>query len=169
MNLVLKTLLGLGLATSLTACSGFSIGDDRTPSEQGSSILDDSSGPGLFDGLGGDKKQQGSSIGINSYLWRATLDTLSFMPLSSADPFGGVIITDWYTNPEKTDERFKATAYILDTRLRADGLKVAVFKQMNRGGTWVDMPVTPETELQIENAILMRARQLKLSGVKAIQ
>ncbi len=73
-------------------------------------------------------------IGVNGYLWRATLDTLSFMPLDSADPYGGVIITDWYTNPEKPDERFKCTVYILDARLRADGLNVAVFKQ-NRDAT----------------------------------
>jgi len=70
-----------------------------------------------------------AAIGVNGYLWRATLDTLSFMPLQSADPYGGVIVTDWYTNPEKPDERFKCTVYILDSRLRADGLNVAVFKQ----------------------------------------
>src|SRR5512145_1249877 len=70
-----------------------------------------------------------AAIGVNGYLWRATLDTLSFMPLQSADPYGGVIITDWYINPEKPDERFKCTVYILDSRLRADGLNVAVFKQ----------------------------------------
>ena len=69
------------------------------------------------------------AIGVNGYLWRATLDTLSFMPLASADPYGGVVITDWYINPEKPAERFKCTVYILDARLRADGLNVAVFKQ----------------------------------------
>ena len=68
-----------------------------------------------------------TQIGVNSYLWRATLDTLAFMPLASADPYGGTIITDWYVNPEKPDERFKCTVYILDSRLRADGLKVSVF------------------------------------------
>src|SRR4249919_2068039 len=72
---------------------------------------------------------QAGAIGVNGYLWRATLDTLAFMPLVSADPYGGVIVTDWYTNPEKPDERFKCTVYILDSRLRADGLNVAVFKQ----------------------------------------
>ena len=90
---------------------------------------------GLFggDGLnifGKDKDSQkggGSGIGVNSFLWRATLDTLSFMPLNSADPFGGVIITDWYTPPESSDERFKLTAYILGTALRSDAIKVSVF------------------------------------------
>jgi hypothetical protein len=106
-------------------------------------------------------------IGVNGYLWRATLDTLSFMPLASADPYGGTVITDWYTNPEKPDERFKCTVYILDSRLRADGLKVSVSKQ-NRDatGNWVDSVTAAQTETDIENAILTRARQLRLSNVK---
>jgi len=108
-----------------------------------------------------------SAIGVNGYLWRATLDTLSFMPLASADPYGGVIITDWYVNPEKPDERFKCTVYILDARLRADGLNVAVFKQ-NRDvtGAWVDAPHAAQTETDIENSILTRARQLRLSNIR---
>jgi hypothetical protein len=103
---------------------------------------------------------------VNSYLWRATLDTLAFMPLQSADPYGGVVITDWYANPEKPDERFKATVYILDTRLRADGLNVTVFKQArDAAGGWIDAPVADQTETDIENAILTRARQLRLSNL----
>ena len=108
-----------------------------------------------------------AAIGVNGYLWRATLDTLSFMPLQSADPYGGVIITDWYTNPEKPDERFKCTVYILDARLRADGLNVAVFKQnKDASGAWVDAPSATQTETDIENSILTRARQLRLSNIK---
>lgn len=108
-----------------------------------------------------------AAIGVNGYLWRATLDTLSFMPLASADPYGGVVITDWYINPEKPDERFKCTVYILDARLRADGLNVAVFKQnKNAAGDWVDAPSTSQTETDIENSILTRARQLRLSNIK---
>lgn len=107
------------------------------------------------------------AIGVNGYLWRATLDTLAFMPLASADPYGGTVITDWYSNPEKPDERFKATVYILDSRLRADGLKVSVFKQTrDPGGSWVDSPTAAQTETDIENAILTRARQLRLSNVR---
>lgn len=107
------------------------------------------------------------SIGVNGYLWRASLDTLAFMPLASADPYGGVILTDWYVNPEKPDERFKATVYILDTRLRADGLNVAVFKQVkDAGGGWVDSPAADQTATDLENAILTRARQLRLSNIK---
>ena len=108
-----------------------------------------------------------ASVSVNGYLWRATLDTLSFMPLASADPYGGVIITDWYINPEKPDERFKATVYILDARLRADGLNVSVFKQTkDASGNWVDAPSAAQTETDIENAILTRARQLRLSNIK---
>ena len=108
-----------------------------------------------------------AAISVNGYLWRASLDTLSFMPLSSADPYGGVIVTDWYVNPEKPDERFKCTVYILDARLRADGLNVAVFKQ-NRDatGAWIDAPHAGQTETDIENSILTRARQLRLSNIK---
>jgi uncharacterized protein DUF3576 len=108
-----------------------------------------------------------AQIGVNGYLWRATLDTLSFMPLASADPYGGVIITDWYADPQKPDERFKCTVYILDARLRADGLNVAVFKQnKNAAGEWIDAPSTSQTETDIENSILTRARQLRLSNIK---
>ena len=107
-----------------------------------------------------------ASIGVNGYLWRATLDTLAFMPLVSADPWGGTVITDWYANPEKPDERFKATVYILDTRLRADGLKVTVNKQTkDASGQWTDSPTADQTETDIENAILTRARQLRLSNI----
>ena len=111
-------------------------------------------------------EQTTPAIGVNSYLWRATLDTLAFMPLSSADPYGGVVITDWYANPEQPNERFRATAYILDTRLRADGLNVTVFKQTrDASGAWADAPVAAQTETDLENAILTRARQLRLSDI----
>jgi hypothetical protein len=106
-----------------------------------------------------------AEIGVNGYLWRASLDTLAFMPLASADPYGGVIITDWYVNPEKPDERFKATVYILDTRLRADGLNVTVFKQVTVNGEWADTTASPQTETDLENAILTRARQLRLANI----
>jgi hypothetical protein len=107
-----------------------------------------------------------NAIGVNGFLWRATLDTLAFMPLVSADPYGGVIITDWYADPAVPNERFKATAYILDTRLRADGLNVAVNKQVkDASGAWVDAAVAEQTETDIENAILTRARQLRLSNI----
>jgi hypothetical protein len=111
---------------------------------------------------------QTPGIGVNAYIWRATLDTLAFMPLQSADPYGGVVITDWYVNPEKPDERFKVTVYILDTRLRADGLNVNVFKQIKGAdGAWVDAAATPQTSIDFENAILTRARQVRLSNLNS--
>ncbi len=105
-----------------------------------------------------------SGIGVNTFLWRAALETIEFMPLQSADPYGGVIITGWHSDAGAPNERFKATVYILDTRLRADGVKVSVFKQArDTTGTWRDSAVDPKTETQIENAILTRARELKIS------
>jgi hypothetical protein len=103
-------------------------------------------------------------VGVNSLLWRASLDTISFMPLISADPFGGVIITDWYTPPATPDERFKVNIYILGRALRADGIRASVFRQTNQGGTWADSPVALNTGTDLENAILTRARQLRMSG-----
>jgi hypothetical protein len=127
-----------------------------------------SSGGGGFLGIGRKAPVAPvAGIGVNAYLWRASLDTLAFMPLASADPYGGVIITDWYTNPEKPDERFKATVYILDTRLRADGLTVTVFKQVKGAdGNWADSSSSNQTQVDIENSILTRARQLRLSNIR---
>ena len=116
--------------------------------------------------FGGAKKREDTSpIGVNSFLWRASLDTLSFMPLASADPFGGVIITDWYTPPESANERFKMTVYILSRELRADGLRVAVFRQLSNGdGTWSDAEVDSATRVNLEDAILTRARELRIAS-----
>lgn len=124
--------------------------------------------PHLFGSRGNvPNPSQAASVSVNGYLWRAALDTLSFMPLASADPYGGVIITDWYTNPEKPDERFKCTVYILDSRLRADGLNVTVYKQTkDASGNWVDSPAASQTEVDLENAILTKARELRLSNIK---
>jgi len=108
--------------------------------------------------------QRPAGIGVNSFLWRASLDTISFMPLDQVDPFGGVIITDWYANPELPSERFQVTVSILDTRLRGDAPPVRVFRQeRNEAGEWIDASVTPQTAIDIENAILTRARQLRIS------
>ena len=153
--------LVLSLA-ALAACS--SGGSARTFQTQ-------ESGGGGFSLFGGGKKSSSTNagqpaIGVNGYLWRATLDTLSFMPLASADPYGGVIITDWFVNPDQPNERFKATVYILDSRLRADGLNVAVFKQVKDAqGNWTDAASAGQTETDLENAILTKARQLRLSTI----
>jgi len=115
-----------------------------------------------------DKSGGPAGIGVNSYLWRASLDTLAFMPLSSADPFGGVIITDWFSPPESPLERFKMTVYILDRRLRADALKVSVFRQTRAAPTagWNDSTIAKSTPIELENAILTRARQLRVAAVE---
>ena len=104
--------------------------------------------------------------GVNKYLWTATLETLNFMPLDFADPYGGLVSTEWYANPEAPAERFRATVYILDSRLRADALRVSVFRQQQQNALWVDAPVNGATAAQIENAILTRARQLRLDSIE---
>jgi len=142
-------------------------GPESSGSMPGGSILGDSN---LIFGTGkprpGDTGQGGSgsgggALGVNAYLWRGALDTLSFMPLASADPFGGVIITDWYTPPTSSDERFKATAYILGRELRSDGVRVSIFRQVLQDGHWVDASVSPVTVGEIENKVLSRARELR--------
>jgi hypothetical protein len=110
--------------------------------------------------------EETGGIGVNAYLWRASLDTLNFMPLASADPWGGVIITDWYSTPDKPDERMKATIYILDTRLRADGVSAAVFRETKVDGAWTTASVSADTNIALENAILSKARQLRLSTIQ---
>jgi len=123
-------------------------------------------GPGGVFGSKADRKEDnGSGVAVNAYLWRASLDTINFIPLVSADPFGGVIITDWYTPAEQPNERMKVQITILDRELRADGVRVAVFKQQTgpKGGGWVDAQVDPRTNIDIENAILTRARQLRIA------
>ncbi len=109
----------------------------------------------------------GGGIGVNSYLWRASLDTISFMPLASADPFGGVIITDWYAPPETNGERFKVNLFILGRDLRADGVRARVFRQIADGnGSWNDATVQSQTSIDLENAILTRARQLRIASLQ---
>lgn len=105
-------------------------------------------------------------IGVNAFLWRASLDTISFMPLKSVDPFGGVVISDWYTPQHSPDERLKVDILILDRQLRADGIKVSVFRQKYKSGRWVNAVVDPETTRALEDAILTRARQLKIDAGK---
>jgi hypothetical protein len=119
---------------------------------------------GLLSGVTGGGQRDGN-ITVNSYLWRASLDTISFLPLTTADPFGGVIISDWYSPPDTPAERFKVTVYILDRELRADGLRVAVFRQTRNGNTgWVEAKVDDRTGRDLENAILKRARQMRIRG-----
>jgi len=142
----MRILTVIALALVLAGCSS-----DNT--------MTDTSAGGTAISAGG-----GRTLGVNSYLWHATLDTLSFIPLSSADPFGGVVITDWYSAPEAPNERMKVTVYILDRNLRADGLKVAVFRQTKGADGWADAQVAADTSTKLEDAILTRARELRLAS-----
>jgi hypothetical protein len=118
---------------------------------------------GLSLGGGNKNKESSSPIGVNGFLWRATLDTLSFMPMTSADPFGGVILTDWYEDPNSRGDRLKITALILDRTLRADGIKISVFKQsLDANNLWRDKQVNVSVAKKIEDTILTRARELRI-------
>ena len=159
------SIAGCGLGTKVRGVGDDEYQDYRTKGGEQGKIGGDQ---GLVFGVGkgaGSKSDEGAALGVNAYLWRAALDTLAFMPLASADPFGGVIITDWYTPSEAPTERMKVQVTILDRELRADGVRVAVFKQQSnaKSGGWVDAPVDPHTNTDIENAILTRARQLRIA------
>ena len=108
---------------------------------------------------------QVTTIGVNSYLWRAALDTLSFAPMAQVDSNGGVIVTDWYANPNSPNDRVKVTVTILDRDLRADALRVAASRQVLRGGQWVEAPVTAATVQKLEEIILTRARDLRRNAI----
>jgi hypothetical protein len=134
----------------------------------GGSVLGGDGGLTIFGGPPTDESESGQGgpgITVNAFLWRASIDTVSFMPLASADPFGGIIITDWYQPPESPGERFKVNVFILTRDLRADGIRTAVFRQANQDGSWVDSPVDKQTATDLENAILKRARELRIASL----
>jgi len=118
-------------------------------------------------GFGDKKESTGGGVGVNTFLWRATLDTLSFMPLVSADPFGGVIITDWYADSETAIEKFKVVAYIIGTELRVDGIKISIFKKIkDTEGNWLDKKSSKILQNKVEDAILTKARKYKIQNIK---
>lgn len=118
----------------------------------------------------GDDKDKGDALPVNKFLWQASLDTLDFLPLASTDPFTGVIATDWGTTPQNPNERFKVTAYMVSSALAASSLKVAVFREIRGAdGGWVSATVDPETARQLEDAILTRARQIRIAEVQGGQ
>ena len=173
---------GLAALVLLAGCDGRGVEQDYfvpTPSSRDAPRYSSEKEPETVFGQGGlnllnvfsDDKSgggAGAGIGVNGFLWRASLDTISFMPLNSADPFGGVIITDWYTPPEAPAERFKMNVYILGRELRADGVRVAVFRQAKNGaGQWADASIGADTPVNLENQILTRARQLRIASATA--
>ncbi len=142
MTRLLRTAILGSVALSLAACGG---GGDRPRADLAASKV--------------------TTIGVNAYLWRAALDTISFMPLVQTDSNGGVIVSDWYANPNMPTERMKLTITILDQDLRADALRVAALRQVNRGGQWVDSPVEAATVQKLEDIILTRARDLRRAAI----
>ncbi|WP_038012768.1 DUF3576 domain-containing protein [Terasakiella pusilla] len=159
------------LIATLSACSGVNVSEPYLPNDRWDQREKRQS---VFGGEGltfGDSKaerqdQGGTGIGVNGYLWRATLDTISFMPLASADPFGGVVLTDWHTPSTSPNERFKLNVYILGQALRADGIRVAAFRQVrNNVNEWQAIDMDPKAVTDIENAILTRARQLRTESM----
>lgn len=169
--------LVLGAVMALSACSGdegikteakYPTGADRS-STNGDIYAEPDSvfGKDGLTFLGGGKKDDGGAtgIGVNSYLWRASLETVSFMPLASADPFGGTIITDWYVSADAPNERSKLNVFILDKHLRASAVKVKVFRQIYANGRWMDVEASPKTGTDIEDAILTRARQIRSAAL----
>ena len=154
--------LALGACSELGLDPTYSDKDHDTLYKNGSLVSDQG---GSTVGGGKEKKEvETSGIGVNGFLWRATLDTVGFMPLASADPFGGTVLTDWYAAPETPNERVKLNIYIRDRELRADGVRVTVFRQTkNANGIWSDATVAPSTATALENAILAKARQIRMA------
>ncbi len=171
----LMPLLIIGATIGLSACSKLSKGEQKYPTgldrtTTGNDIYGERESIFGQDGLsifGGKKKNadDGSTgIGVNSFLWRASLDTVSFMPLASADPFGGVIITDWYSDPATPNERLKVNVFILDKQLVSTGVQVKVFREVKSGNSWKASTVADDMGTKLEDAILTRARQLRVAA-----
>ncbi len=170
---VLRSTALLGaVALCLSACSGieteakYPTGLDRNQTGGDNNIYGDRESIfGKDKGLFGKKKKSvdESPLGVNSFLWRATLDTVSFMPLASADPFGGVILTDWYTDPASPNERVKINAFVLGRELKAEGIRVRTFRQELVKGQWRDAQVSEATARKLEDAVLTRARELRIA------
>ncbi len=154
----------------LAACSGMEREDDyqtdtarRSRYEYGSAVSE-KGGILLFGDRDENRNRAGETgLGVNGFLWRAALDTVSFMPISSADPFGGTIITDWYAPSSTPGERARLNIFILGRALRADGVRVNVFRQTrDAAGNWIDAQTALSTAGAVEDAILTRARQLRI-------
>ena len=159
----------IAFSVLLAACGGVDREDtyntdrDRNARYADGSVASQKGGISLFGGREDDKKRANVGIGVNAYLWRAALDTLSFMPLVSADPFGGTIITDWYAPPSSPNERVKLNVFILSRELRADAVRVTVFRQQkDAAGGWVDVNTNVATAGTMEDSILTRARQMRV-------
>lgn len=168
------SLLALTLTVlTLPACDGqveteakYPTGAERGGNEDIYAEPDSIFGPGGLSFGNKDDKRDLDGIVVNRYLWRAALDTISFMPLASVDPFGGVILTDWYTAPDAPNERLKVNVFIVGGELRSEGLTLRLFKERRASGGWESAPVDSATARALEDTILARARQLRLAEVE---
>ena len=172
MKYAYKTLMMAALPVALLACSNVTV-EKANPNPN---PVDMTKGEGLFSGKDGNLlnafksdggglfggKETGLGMAVNPYLWQATLDTLSFMPLAQADSAGGIVLTEWYTNPSNQEERVKVQVRILDIAFKATSLKVAVFKQVRKNGEWADETPSESTAIQLEDTILNKARVIKV-------
>ncbi|SNT18750.1 MULTISPECIES: DUF3576 domain-containing protein [unclassified Azospirillum] len=167
LSMIGRTALLGSLALGLSACGvlesvglGSSEPDAPQPNQTFRQNSDGSAGMNVA-------ARPAGTVAVNAFLWRAALDTVEFMPIIQADPYGGIILTDWYAPPATPTERFKVNLYIVDAALRADGVRASVFRQVQQNGVWVDAPVTTETRTQLEDSVLTRARQLRQQAVAA--
>ena len=161
---ILASLLVVIVAVSGCAYTPFENVNEDDPADTDYETRKTVFGEGGLGNLLGDssKSDSGGALGVNSFLWRASLETISFMPINTADAFGGVILTDWFSPPESPGERFKLNVYILGRTLRADGVKVSVFRQVRDAqGAWVDSEVPDITAPKVEDSILTKARILR--------
>lgn len=165
---MLKKLSILTLAALITSCSGMPKGEGDFPKsrdQQEEERIGKITGEDGITVIGGKKKNAATDgINVNSYLWRATLDTVAQMPIISADPFGGTILTDWYVENEKSQERFKLNVFVIGAELRADAIKVSAFKQKKVRGAWGETLNAPELSQAIEDKILLKAREIKFNS-----
>ena len=108
-----------------------------------------------------------SGLPVNALLWRASLDTLSVIPLVSVDTFGGSIISDWHTNPDDPSRRIKVSVFVLDQELRSDGIRAEVHVQQRAGGSseWTDAGRDKDLAVKLEELILTRAREIRSSSI----
>ena len=177
--LALVTLALIGCSGAPSLPKGLPQGDasyPKTPNDiyKNGSVLDNygegNEGLSIFSGIRGGKKNTanlgvGGAIGVNALLWQAAVDTVSFLPLAQVKPEVGIIITDWYTAPSSPNERIKLNVYVLSAELRADGVRVQVFKETrpNPSSPWLAVTAAPEVGKQLQDTIITRARQLTLS------
>ena len=158
------TVLSVASAVFLTACDKnykpepYRTKEDKERAEHGSIFGEQ--GLKLFSS---DNNADSGGIGVNAHLWRASLETFKFIPLTQTDPFGGIIISDWYSDEKSPNERIKVNIFIMDTVLRADAIRVSLFKQTFKNGQWVDSAVNKDVNRKLENKILYKAREIRIS------